>query len=128
MEDSVDNVAKQARLSSLIGNIGIGQKRKTVADKDTIRRVLKDIQERKSRVRADVNQQPEGGPRGKKPDVCEIYSPPRVMRQAATLGLREGWALDLQTVDEDDGKPWDFDDVRKETKPLERYIKTSQRC
>ena len=46
---------------------------------------------------------------GKKPnDLSEVYSPPRVAMQAAGVGLRPGWSLDLQTSDEC-GVPWDFD-------------------
>ncbi len=41
-------------------------------------------------------------------DVAEIYSPPRITEVAAEMGLEAGWALDLTTVDEHDGKPWDF--------------------
>ena len=42
-------------------------------------------------------------------DVAEIYSPPRVVALARKYGLRPGFSLDV-TVDDDTGKPWDFND------------------
>lgn len=47
------------------------------------------------------------------PDVCELYSPPRIvaeagMRTFGNIKLRPGWSLDLTQVDPDDGKPWDL--------------------
>ena len=46
--------------------------------------------------------------------VSEIYSPPRVTGLASGLGLIPGMALDLSTVDPDDGKAWDFNNPEKE--------------
>ncbi len=40
-------------------------------------------------------------------DICEIYSPPAVTKEAANQGLRAGWALDLKTCD-NKGRVWDF--------------------
>ena len=40
--------------------------------------------------------------------VMEIYSPPRVDEVARKYGLKEGYSLDLTTVDPLDGEPWDF--------------------
>ena len=40
-------------------------------------------------------------------DVAEFYSPPRVAKMAAEMGLRAGWGMDLTTQD-NDGRPWDF--------------------
>ena len=42
-------------------------------------------------------------------DVSEIYSPPRIVALARQFGLRPGFSLDI-TVNDDNGKPWDFDD------------------
>ena len=41
--------------------------------------------------------------------VTEIYSPPRVTAIAERLRLIPGLALDLTTIDPDDGEPWNFD-------------------
>ncbi len=44
--------------------------------------------------------------------VSEIYSPPRVtamLKRMTNQGLTPGLALDLTTIDPDDGRPWDFD-------------------
>eukprot|EP00973_Karenia_brevis_P057945 8066748-Karenia_brevis.AAC.1 len=60
------------------------------------------------------------------PDVCEIYSPPRVTQHTGEFGLTAGWSLDLTTYDTD-GRAWDFNQadmreraIRKveEDKPL----------
>ena len=42
-----------------------------------------------------------------KPDIAEVYSPPRITTEAAKAGLSAGFALDL-TVRRPDGKHWDF--------------------
>ncbi len=55
--------------------------------------------------------------------VSEVYSPPRVtdmLRKMAACELMPGMAMDLTTVDEDDGKPWDFDDKAKRDKAKEK--------
>ena len=44
----------------------------------------------------------------RKMDVAEVYSPPRITAMARTMGLKDGWALDLTEVDPDDGEPWDL--------------------
>eukprot|EP00974_Lingulodinium_polyedra_P068339 6617730-Lingulodinium_polyedra.AAC.1 len=43
----------------------------------------------------------------RRPDISEVYSPPRVTAMARAMGMRDGWALDLRTVDEE-GRRWDF--------------------
>ena len=43
-----------------------------------------------------------------KMDVAEVYSPPRITAMARTMGLKDGWALDLTETDPDDGEPWDL--------------------
>ena len=63
----------------------------------------------------------------KGPDVCEIYSQPRVCQEAKAHGLQPGWSLDLTTIDPKTGERWDLskvevqDRVRKlvrDTKPF----------
>ena len=52
--------------------------------------------------------------------VSEIYSPPRVTKAARMLphlGISAGFALDL-TVNDEDGKPWDFDDAQQRNKAV----------
>ena len=51
-------------------------------------------------------------------DVAEVYSPPRITKKAEELGMKAGWALDLTCMDEDDGKPWDFNDEKKRRKAV----------
>ena len=48
----------------------------------------------------------ESGPE-KKPDIVEIYSPPRITEEAKKAGLKDGFALDL-TLHRSDGRAWDF--------------------
>lgn len=43
-----------------------------------------------------------------RPDVAEVYSPPRVAALAERFGLMPGFSLDLSVLDPDDGLPWDF--------------------
>ena len=58
--------------------------------------------------------------------VTEVYSPPRVTSMAQKLGLIPGMALDLTTTDDDDGKPWDFNDEKKRRKA--KKLVREQRC
>lgn len=48
--------------------------------------------------------------------VMELYSPPRVTRILDRMGLIPGMALDLTTVDPEDGEPWDFNVPEKAVK------------
>ena len=53
--------------------------------------------------------------------VCELYSPPRVtsmLREMSDHGMTAGFALDLTTLDPDDGTPWDFDKKEKREKAM----------
>ena len=42
-----------------------------------------------------------------KPDIAEVYSPPRISEEASKRGRKGGFALDL-TVRRKDGKAWEF--------------------
>ena len=56
--------------------------------------------------------------------VSEIYSPPRVTRAARMLphlGITPGFALDL-IVEDQDGKPWGFDDPQKRNKAVRKLL------
>ena len=60
-------------------------------------------------------------------DVCELFSPPRIVAEAGLrrfggVQLKQGWSLNLTQVDPDDGKPWDFEDKAKVAK-LWRLLK-----
>ena len=46
----------------------------------------------------------------KGPDVCEIFSQPRVCQEANHHGLRPGWSLDLTAKDPATGQGWDLSD------------------
>jgi len=51
--------------------------------------------------------------------VMEIYSPERVTSIAQRLGLRGGIAMDLTTIDPEDGELWDFNKPDKRRKAKE---------
>ena len=57
--------------------------------------------------------------------VTEIYSPPRVTAMAEKFRMIPGLALDLTTLDPEDGKPWDFNDPAKQVK-AERLLRTQK--
>ena len=44
---------------------------------------------------------------GRRPDVAEVYSPPRITAEAKRMHLRPGFALDFTVFDEF-GERWDF--------------------
>ena len=48
-------------------------------------------------------------------DLAEVYSPPRMMKQATKLGYSAGFVMDLTTKDED-GSQWDLSDVDMQRK------------
>ena len=55
--------------------------------------------------------------------VTEIYSPPRVtemLKHTSNHNLAPGLAIDLTTVDPDDGMPWDLSLEEKQTKVLKK--------
>lgn len=53
--------------------------------------------------------------------VSEVWSQPRVTKLANEFKLDAGFALDIQTNDEN-GKPWDFDDPAQRARCVERVI------
>ena len=57
-------------------------------------------------------------PRGKKPNVMQVFSPPRLTAYGKKKGLIGGVALDLTTTDEN-GVPWDFNKKDRREKALE---------
>ena len=55
--------------------------------------------------------------------VSEVFSPPRVTKYLSKYPSRyliPGFALDLTTIDETDGQPWDFDLPEKRQRAIER--------
>ncbi len=56
----------------------------------------------------------------RRPEVAEIYSPPRITALLPDGGLYPGVAMDLTTNDET-GHPWDFDDHRQRQRARERF-------
>ena len=64
------------------------------------------------------------------PDICEMYSQPRIAQEAAMseyegTRLKPGWSLDLTRDDPKTGKPWDLGDsgVRDRVRELIRKTK-----
>ena len=55
-----------------------------------------------------------------KNDVSEVYSPPRMIEVAESVGLKGGWAVDLTQVDPDDGMPWDLSIEAKQKKVMRK--------
>ena len=54
--------------------------------------------------------------------VAEVFSPPRVVQMAKnmpSLKLIPGFSLDLTTIDEHDGLPWDFNNPVKRKRALD---------
>ncbi len=54
-----------------------------------------------------------------RPQVADIYSPPRVAALLPRDGFYPGISMDITTNDEL-GKPWDFDDPRQRQRARER--------
>ena len=54
-----------------------------------------------------------------KPEVAELYSPPRVTEYGARKGVLSGFAFDLTTNDED-GNPWDFTQAGQKKKAADK--------
>ena len=54
--------------------------------------------------------------------VMEVFSPPRVNGMAERLGIMPGLSLDLTGCDQDDGKPWDFNDRDKRAKAMDMVL------
>ena len=53
---------------------------------------------------------------GWKTDCGDVYSPPRITKVAARMGLKPAWALDLTTRAVYEGKPLDFSNKEKRQK------------
>jgi hypothetical protein len=53
-----------------------------------------------------------------RPDVAEIYSPPRITKMAQSMGMSTAWALDLTETDPEDGMPWDLSKPEKRRKAM----------
>jgi len=54
-----------------------------------------------------------------KPEVAELYSPPRVTEYGERKGVLSGYAFDLTTNDED-GNPWDFTQAGQRKKAADK--------
>ena len=62
----------------------------------------------------------------KRPDISEVFSPPRVTKMAQTEGLTAGVALDLRTCD-GQGRRWDFEDSLVQRRALDLVRSTQPR-
>ena len=51
--------------------------------------------------------------------LSKVYSPARLTEVSAEFGMSPRWALDLNTVDPDDGEPWDFNNPAKRLKAVQ---------
>ncbi len=54
-------------------------------------------------------------------DVAEVYSPPRIVTEAAKKGLITGSSMDLTTTDEMD-RPWDFTKIHMRNHAIRRIM------
>ena len=66
----------------------------------------------------------------KGPDICEIFSQPRVCQEAAMreyggTKLRPGWSLDLTMKDPESGEPWDLSKVHVQNR-VRQLVRTTQ--
>ena len=52
-------------------------------------------------------------------DVCEVFSPPRMVPVARESGLRGGWSLDIRHVDGKTSRTWDLASKQGRTDALE---------
>ena len=67
--------------------------KKTIDDLEAMKDPLTTMNRRRRRTLAQA-----------KSDIAEAYSPPRMAKMAAQLGMRPGWSWDLTSTDPDDGK------------------------
>ena len=88
-----------------------------IRNRADVRQILKDLDDSpKLQLRMGRKQRRSVQADGKH-DVSEVYSPPRMAKAAAALGLRDGWSLDLTTSDES-GQPWDFSKLQARTRAM----------
>ena len=59
---------------------------------------------------------------GYKPDITEVYSPPRIGPEVEKIGLMKGDSFDL-TVKRTDGHPWDFEKRLHRMEAMRKIIK-----
>ena len=64
----------------------------------------------------------------KGPDVCEIYSQPRVCQEAASRHLQPGWSLDLTTKDPATGEHWDLSQPKIQSRVRKLVRDTQPYC
>ena len=65
--------------------------------------------------------------RAGKSDVCEVYSPPRIVEEAARQGMRPGFSLDL-TVQRKDEDAWDFSRKRHRDEATRMVVEDEPFC
>ena len=64
----------------------------------------------------------------KGPDVCEIYSQPRVCQEAMSKHLQPGWSLDLTTKDPATGDHWDLSQPKVQSRVRKLVRDTQPYC
>ena len=115
---------KRARLGNLNPSseaIAMMEELQAIMESSTVKRVIKDLDklpEFKMKIKKRRQQLPTLAT-GWRTECAEVYSPPRITKIASDMGLRPAWALDLTTVDPDDGQHWDFTRACMRQKALE---------
>ena len=64
----------------------------------------------------------------KGPDVCDIYSQPRVRQEATSKNLQPGWSLDLTTKDPATGAHWDLSQPQGQSRVRKLVRDTQPYC
>ena len=67
-----------------------------------------DAQEWMKQMRHDLNSM--------QPSITELFSPPRVVKEARRFGIKEGHTFDMTVPDPDDGQAWDMNIPSKRRK------------
>ena len=97
---------KRQRMAWIGDILGISETSKLVAE----------IEEKMPKPATNHRQRRTAKLRESKVSVSEIFSPPRVAAAAERHGLVQGWSLDLTTIDDETGLPWDLSDPNVQAK------------
>ena len=61
-------------------------------------------------------------------DLCELFSQARVAKEACAQGLRGGWSLDIDHVDEITGSRWDLSQSAAQEKVMKMLRRDKPLC
>ena len=98
---AVERPEKRMRLSML-------STLNAVMNKPDVKKIIRELEELPELKLPNHRQRRTLKQNGYGSDVAELYSPPRVTKIASDMRLDPAFALDLTTIDPDDGMPWDF--------------------